>query len=211
VDTPVIRVLIVSNIRLYREGIGLILRTKRQLQPVAEVADVPEALERFRDVEADVVLLDGAMPDAVGAVRALVTAEPDMRVVVLGIDEHDAEVLAYAEAGVSGYVTRSADKPGLCAALETVAAGGALCSPPIVAALIKRVATLSTRDSKETKASRLTLREREIMELVREGLSNKEISQRLCIEVATVKNHVHNILDKLDVRRRGDVAAAFTD
>jgi two-component system nitrate/nitrite response regulator NarL len=200
--------MIFSAIRLYREGIGLILRVQRGMSPVGDVADIASALLRFREVRPDVVLLDGAMPDAVDTVRTLVAAEPDMRIVILGVED-DVAVLEYAEAGVSGYVTRSADKRSLAAALETVAAGGALCSPPVAAALLKRVATLSARDSYDTRAERLTLREREIVELVQDGLSNKEISQRLCIEVATVKNHVHNILDKLEVHRRADVAAAL--
>jgi DNA-binding NarL/FixJ family response regulator len=200
--------MIFSAIRLYREGIGLILRVQRGMRPVGDVADIASALLRFREIRPDVVLVDGAMPDAVDTVRTLVAAEPDMRIVVLGVED-DLAVLEYAEAGVSGYVTRSADTRSLAAALETVAAGGALCSPPVAAALLKRVATLSARDSYDTRAERLTLREREIVELVQDGLSNKEISQRLCIEVATVKNHVHNILDKLDVHRRADVAAAL--
>jgi two-component system, NarL family, nitrate/nitrite response regulator NarL len=199
--------MIVSDIRLYREGIGLILRGQRRMDPVGQVADVPQALVCFREARPDVVLLDGAMSDAVGAVRTLVAAEPDMRVVVLGVEEDDVVVLEYAAAGVSGYVPRSADKRALAAALETVAAGGALCSPPVAAALLKRVATLSARNAHDTRTARLTLREREIVELVRDGMSNKEISQRLCIEVPTVKNHVHNILEKLDLRRRGEVAA----
>jgi two-component system, NarL family, nitrate/nitrite response regulator NarL len=204
----VTRVMIFSAIRLYREGIGLILRVQRGMRPVGDVADIASALLRFREIRPDVVLVDGAMPDAVDTVRTLVAAEPDMRIVVLGVED-DLAVLEYAEAGVSGYVTRSADTRSLAAALETVAAGGALCSPPVAAALLKRVATLSARDSYDTRAERLTLCEREIVELVQDGLSNKEISQRLCIEVATVKNHVHNILDKLDVHRRADVAAAL--
>jgi DNA-binding NarL/FixJ family response regulator len=201
--------MVVSDIRLYREGLGLILSMERQLHQVAEVADVPEALRTFRDLEPEVVLLDAAMPHAVAAVQALVAAEPDTRIVVLGIEEDDAVVVAYAEAGVSGYVPRSADRAGLCTAIETVAAGGALCPPRIAASLLKRVAVLSAPGRRETQASRLTLREREIVELVRDGLSNKEISRRLGIEVATVKNHVHNILDKLDVHRRGEVDAVL--
>jgi two-component system, NarL family, nitrate/nitrite response regulator NarL len=204
----VTRVLILGDIRLYREGLALILGATTEFEPVAAVADVAEAVAAFRELRPDVVLLDGAMRDAVDAVGALVNADPDTRVVIFGIEEYETEVVAYAEAGVAGYVTRNADTAALYAALDTVAAGGSLCSPTVAATLLKRVATLSA-EQPARRTARLTVREREIVELMRDGLSNKEIAQRLCIEVATVKNHVHNILDKLDVRRRSDVGAAL--
>ena len=202
-------VLIVSDICLYREGVALILSAERSFQPVASVSDVSQALVAFREHEPDVVLLDGALRDATRAVRTLIAAEPDMCIVVLGVDEDEAVVVAYAEAGISGYVTRDADSRALCAALDTAAAGGTLCSPHMAAALFKQIAKLSARQVSPIRAARLTAREREIVDLVRDGLSNKEIAQRLCIEVPTVKNHVHNILEKLEVQRRGEVAAAL--
>jgi two-component system nitrate/nitrite response regulator NarL len=202
-------VLVVGDICLYREGLALILRDVPGFEPVGTAGDVPGAVSAFRKTRPQVVLLDAAMADTVRTVRALVEAEPEMRVVVLGVDEQESEVIAYAEAGVSGYVTRAADTAGLCDVLRTVARGGTLCSPEVTATLLRRVATLSAQRTQPRRTSRLTLREREIVELMRDGLTNKEIAQRLCIEVATVKNHVHNILDKLDVRRRGDVATAI--
>jgi two-component system nitrate/nitrite response regulator NarL len=202
-------VLVVGEIRLYREGLALILSGAPGFEPIGSAGDVTAAVGVYRRTRPDVVLLDAAVTDTVGAVRALVESEPEMRVVVLGVDEQESEVIAYAEAGVSGYVTRSADTAALCDVLRTVARGGALCSPEVTATLLRRVATLSAERTPPRRTSRLTLREREIVELMRDGLTNKEIAQRLCIEVATVKNHVHNILDKLDVRRRGDVATAI--
>jgi DNA-binding NarL/FixJ family response regulator len=204
----VTRILIVGEIRLYREGLVLVLDSWRGMEAAGAVRDVPEALAAFGDLEPDVVLLDVAGADPVGAVLALMAAEPDMRIVVLGVDDDEPEVMAFAEAGVSGYVSRGADKKGLCTALESVARGETLCSPRVAATLLKRVAALSAQRS-EMRTTRLTIREREIVALMRDGLSNKEIAKRLSIEVATVKNHVHNILDKLDVRRRGDVATAL--
>jgi two-component system, NarL family, nitrate/nitrite response regulator NarL len=202
-------VLVVGEIRLYREGLALILRNAPGFEPVGSAGDAAAAVGVYRRTLPDVVLLDAAVADTVAAVRALVEAEPEMRVVVLGVDEQESEVIAYAEAGVSGYVTRGADTAALCDVLRTVARGGTLCSPEVTATLLRRVATLSAQRTPPRRTSRLTLREREIVELMRDGLTNKEIAQRLCIEVATVKNHVHNILDKLDVRRRGDVATAI--
>jgi two-component system, NarL family, nitrate/nitrite response regulator NarL len=205
----VTRVLVLGDIRLFREGLELILEARPETDPVGTASRVDEAVSAFHELRPDVVLVDGAMRDAVEAVGAAVAAEPGMRIVVLGIEERETEVIAYAEAGVSGYVMRDADTDTLCRTLETAAAGGALCSPHVAAALLRRVAALHAQLPEPKRASRLTIREREIVELMREGLSNKEIAQRLSIEVATVKNHVHNILEKLDIQRRADVGAAL--
>lgn len=111
-------VLVVGDIRLYREGLALILRDAPGFESVGTAGDLPGAVGLYRRTRPDVVLLDAAMAGTVEAVRALVEAEPEMRVVVLGVDEEESEVIAYAEAGVSGYVTRAADTAALCDVLR---------------------------------------------------------------------------------------------
>ena len=159
-----------------------------------------EAIERRAP---DVVLLDAGLPDGVAVTRAIRSRAPDVRVIVISVP--DGDVLAFAEAGIAGFVTREASTAELLAAIASVERGEALCSPRAAAALLDRVATLAT----EPVAARepLTAREKEILGLITAGLSNKEIATRLVIGVPTVKTHVHNILRKLGASRRGQAAA----
>src|SRR2546421_13075479 len=121
--------------------------------------------------------------------------------------EDHGDVLASAEAGAIAYVPREASLEDLVAVIECAVRGEAVCSPRVAGALLRRIAVLATDGRSDRVPARLTKREREIMGLIDEGLSNKEIAKRLRIEVATVKNHVHNILEKLQVHRRGEAAA----
>jgi len=139
--------------------------------------------------------------------REIVASTPGTRVVTLGITDDDPEVLPLAEAGVAGYVTTEASADEIVLVVESVARGEMPCSPRLAATLLQRVATLAQEQRTPSALATLTSREREIVGLIGDGLSNKEIASGLCIEVATVKNHVHNILEKLNVTRRADAAA----
>jgi DNA-binding NarL/FixJ family response regulator len=202
-----IRVLIVAEIRLYREGLAMMLGGEPGMEIVATAAGADEAVRALRDLEPDVVLLDMAIPDNTWLVRALVAAVPGARVVAIAVPEVEREVLACAEAGVAGYVTRDASVEDVVAAVQSTARGEVLASPRMVATLFERIATLALERSPASIEGRLTARELEILDLVDRGMSNKEIARHLTIEVSTVKNHVHNILDKLNVSRRSEAAA----
>jgi two-component system, NarL family, nitrate/nitrite response regulator NarL len=202
-----IRVLIVAEIRLYREGLAQMLRGEAGIEVVATATGADEAVPALRQTNPDIVLLDMAIPDNTWLVRALVAAVPGTRVVALAVPEIEREVLACAEAGVAGYVTRDASIEDVVVAVESAARGEVLCSPRMAASLFERVATLALERSPASIESRLTARELEILDLIDQGLSNKEIARRLTIELSTVKNHVHNILDKLNVSRRSEAAA----
>ena len=202
-----IRVLIVAEIRLYREGLAAMLRAESEgIDVVATAAGADDAVRGLRDLSPDIVLLDMA-PDNAWLVRALEAAVPGTRVVALAVPENEREVLACAEAGVAGFVTRDASVEDVAAAVESAARGEVLASPRMVATLFARIATLALERSPESIESRLTARELEILNLIDQGLSNKEIARRLTIELSTVKNHVHNIFEKLNVSRRSEAAA----
>ncbi len=204
---PVIRVLIVAEIRLYREGLAEMLQCEPEIEIVAIAAGADEAVRTLREQQPDIVLLDVAIRESAWLARALVAAVPGTRIVALAVPEVEQEVLACAEAGVAGYVTREGSIEDVVAAVEAVARGEVLCSPRMAASLFQRVATLALERSPASIESRLTNRELEILDLIDQGLSNKEIARRLTIELSTVKNHVHNILDKLNVSRRAEAAA----
>ena len=201
-----IRALVVSDIRLYREGLAAALSAGGRCEVVATAPTGFAALEATEAHRPDVVLLDLALVDAGDAVAHLAAVDPPVKVVALGVREVPSEVIALAEAGVAGYVTRDATLEELVDVVESVARGEMVCSPRIAALLLHRVAAARGRDPRDNDL-RLTPRENEIVALIDEGLSNKQIGQRLSIEVATVKNHVHSILDKLGVEGRAAAAA----
>lgn len=205
-----IRVLVVAGVRFYRDGIAAALSADPRFAVAGGVADVPAAAMAFDSLAPDVILLDLAGADGPAHVRSLLERAPAARIVALGVREAEDDVLPLAEAGVAGYVTRDGSVDDLLAAVESVAAGETICSPRMAATLLRRVALLARdRRAEEPNPERgLTSRERQIVALIDEGLSNKEIATRLRIELATVKNHVHNILEKLRVHRRGEAAAA---
>lgn len=153
----------------------------------------------------DIALVGMSGGKTFGAGAAMARAHPDIRVVALAIDSTD-EVVAVVEAGVSGYVPKEASLTELVSTIQSVSCGEMPCSPSVAAGLCRRLADLAPRQD-QAPQRRLTVRERQVLALVGEDLSNKEIARRLCIEVTTVKNHVHNLLEKLQVHRRRDAIA----
>ena len=203
-----IRVLVCSHIRLYREGLAEILASDRDLDVAGTASAGEAAVVQASELLPDVVLLDMAMPGGISTVARLEASTPGVKVIALGVGEDDAEVIACAEAGVLGFVTREQSLAELRATILSVARGENLCSPQVAATLLRRVRTLGAARAVERDAH-LTARQLEILALIEGGLSNKEIARRLRIELPTVKNHVHNILDKLGVGRRADALATL--
>ena len=202
------RIAIITNIRLYREGLADVLG-RQGIEVVGTAAAGPEGVSCVRTSMPDVALLDIAIPDGAPTVRALADSAPGVRVVALGVPETDGPVLACAEAGVAGFVHRDGSLEDLVDTLRRVDRGEVLCSPKIIGSLFRRVAELAAHSLPAV--GRLTQRELEILGLIDQGLSNKEIARRLTIELSTVKNHVHSILKKLQVRRRAEAAAWARD
>jgi DNA-binding NarL/FixJ family response regulator len=201
-------VLIVADIRLYREGLAHILGNEPRLTVVGTAADLPAALHLVAERSPEVALVDMVMPQSLAAVRGIATTAPRVKIVALGVRESEQDVIACAEAGVAGYVARAASVEDLVTALEGVGRGELLCSPRTAATLWRRVAALATGATGAGEPQNaLTPREREIASLLEAGLANKDIAVRLGIEVATVTNHVHNLLEKLQVHRRAQAVA----
>ena len=203
-----IRVGIACDIRLYREGLQHQLAEDERLGMVGAASTAEETYRLAREIAPDVLLLDMAMRDSLEVAHALRGMAPATRVLALTIPEADSAVVACAEAGVAGFVTREASLSELVEAICSAARGEACMSPRAAATLLRRVGDLAAdRPQSTPPRGELTAREREIVELVALGLSNKAIAARLHVEIATVKNHVHNILDKLHVTRRAEAAA----
>jgi DNA-binding NarL/FixJ family response regulator len=202
-----IRVLIISDIRLYLDGLAEIIGQYDDIEIAGTCDILDEALLAVSRVSPNAVLQDMAMHNSMNAIRAVKRLDPSIKVVALGVPEIEGEIIACAEAGISNYITRQGSISELIQALRDAVCGELRCSPKIAASLLKQVGALSADRSLLETPSRLTPREMEIAHLIDLGLSNKEIATQLIIEVSTVKNHVHNLLEKLNVRRRGEAAA----
>ncbi len=150
------------------------------------------------------LLLDAQMVGSVGIVEQILGVVPGLKVVALALSEAEPDIIAWAEAGMSGYVGLESSLEELVATIESVSQGEVRCTPFVAATLLKRVSALAHRVEVKDGHPPLTPREMEIIHLIHEGHSNKEIAALLFISIATVKNHVHNILEKLQVRRRID-------
>lgn len=199
---------IVAEVRFYREGLAGFLSGHLDVEVVGTAADAASALDAACRLRCDVILLDMAMSASFEAARALAAAVPGGEVVALGVREDEREVISLAEAGVSGFVAREASLQELLGAVQSAAVGEARCSPRVAAILARRVSFFARGVVDESAAIPLTRRQLEIVSLIEQGLPNKVIAQRLFIELPTVKNHVHNILERLGVDRREDAASA---
>jgi DNA-binding NarL/FixJ family response regulator len=199
-------ILIVADSALYRDGLALSLARRAGIRLVGPAIGPEEMIERVTASAPDVVLFD-VTDNGLGRLGELFAAEPRARVIVLGFRETESDVLAYARAGVSGFVTRESSLDELVACVRSVVHDDLVFSPRVAAALFARVGAQPADDVPVPAA--LTPRQREILELIEAGLSNKQIAQQLCIELSTVKNHVHQILDKLHVQTRRDAVSVL--
>jgi two-component system, NarL family, nitrate/nitrite response regulator NarL len=208
-----IRLVIASPVRLVREGLAATLRGREGVV-VADVVDLgPPGIARITDAEPDVVLVDAGETDTVtvSVARLITSAYPGAKLVAFGLDEVDERVFTCAAAGFSSYVPRDSDADDLHRALVDSVEGRMHCAPHIAAAMFKRLASLLREADPPISLLLLTSREREILALVEQGRSNKEIARQLAISSATVKSHMHDILQKLRVGRRGQAVARLRE
>jgi len=206
-ESPRSRLLILSEICLYREGLARLVTQAIAPDDVRTAGTIEVAVGLLREEPADVALIDLAMPDALGAARVVFDRFPSVKIVGLGVQDDDAQIVACAEAGFTGFVSRSGSTDELVEAIRCVVSGELACSRRIAGALAARVAALATMSGVTEPSIPLTRRELQVLRLLDEGLTNKEIASRLYISAATARNHVHSILDRLGVRNRSRAAA----
>ncbi|HUN41680.1 MAG TPA: response regulator transcription factor [Acetobacteraceae bacterium] len=201
--------LILSDIRFFREGLAETLARDGAFHVVGAVAGVDEAFCISRASCVQIILIDAALPDGLVAARRFRDLGPSVRIVALALAETEVDVIAWAEAGASGYIPRSVALDDFVAFVQEIIRGQQACSRQVAAGLLRWVSGASgaTKQSSATAASpELTAREEQVAALICAGLTNKEISRRLNIGVATTKSHIHNLLGKLALQRRGQVA-----
>ena len=207
-----IRILVVHQTRLISSIISSVLDEEKDITVLGQATDSDEALERLQTEPCEIVLVAATLPEngALKITEVVAQMEKPPKVLVIGLPKSKNAILQYVAAGASGYVLQEVSTERLLDHIRAVYDGKAIISPDIAAALmnhISELAQISTQTDIDPSAySELTPREREVLELIGEEYSNQQIADRLFIEVGTVKNHVHNILKKLDVSSRHESA-----
>jgi len=205
-----IRLLLVDDQKLIREGLRTLLEMEQGIVIVGEAPDGAAAVEAFAALSPDVVLMDVRMPrmDGVEATRRLRARSPEAKVLILTTFDEDELVYEAVRAGARGYVLKDISGAELAAAIRSIAAGGAALEPAVARKVMEAFARLAqpTTSSADHLVEPLSGRERAVVSLLAQGLSNKEIAARLFLAEGTVKNHVSAILQKIDARDRAQAA-----
>ena len=206
-----IKVLLADDNALFREGMAsLLTRCGEEIQVVGQAKDAAEAVRKTSLLRPDVVLMDMSMPlgGGVEATRQILQERPDQAICMLTVSEQAGDLFDSIRAGARGYLVKTVQLEDLCHSLQVLSGGGSVVSPHLAVQLLDEFAKLADgiREG-PSEAEKLTGREREVLELIARGASNKEIAQRLVIAENTVKVHLRNILDKLHLRNRQQAAA----
>jgi DNA-binding NarL/FixJ family response regulator len=211
---PPLTVLILSDTRFLAEGLAQALDRDDRVSTCWSCTDFQEGLAKIANVRPEIVLLDAALQCGPEAVGCVLQVERRTKVVVFAVTETSDNVIPWARAGVAGYIPRTAALSDVASQLVSIMRDEQRCSPRVAASLLRHMSQAANAGGERTDAPAalpLTAREMEIIELVAAGLSNKDIARRLNIGVATTKSHVHNLLGKLRVQRRGQVALWMRD
>ncbi len=205
-DGPPIRVVVVDDHALFRRGLENVLSSEPDLEVVGEAADGLEALDVCAALLPDVVLMDVRMPGSSGieATRKIREARPETRIVMLTVSDDEEDLFESLRAGANGYLLKEVSIDEVADAVRVVARGHSLISPSMASKLLIEFNRLAARaeNRQRTDSASLTERELEVLRLVADGLTNREIARELFIAENTVKNHVRNILDKLHLHSR---------
>ncbi len=209
-----LRVAVVWEVRFLGEILAELLKRDPMVSVVGVWTDLAEAVAVSPASQADVVLLDARIPEGTAAVRRALDIAPGMRIVVSAVRETEDDIVAWAEAGVIGYIPRNIAPADFVRLVTEIHSGEQVCSRRVANGLLRRIALTARRSIGRNAAlpiPALTKRERQVAELIRSGLSDKEIARQLNISLATTKSHVHNLFGKMNLQRRGQVADCLRD
>jgi DNA-binding NarL/FixJ family response regulator len=208
-----IRILLVDDQVLFREGLHTLLSMQSDVEVVGEAANGEEALRAAGTLRPDVILMDLQMPmmDGAAATRKLKDRQPDTRVIILTTFDDDESVFEALRAGAVGYLLKDTPSTRLLDAIRLTARGESFLEPSIAAKVVAEFSRLSPRPAPDSPAGSLSEREVEVMRLIARGASNREIASELVIAEGTVKNHITNILAKLEASDRTEAAMKARD
>jgi len=206
-----ISLVLIDDNRLLREGLASLIRDQPGFTILAASADIDEALQAVREAKPSVVLLDFSLEnqDALRVAGTVHLEVPEAKVIVMGLLPAQEDIADFVTAGAAGFIMKDASLAQFLSTIRAVAAGEPVLPAELTSSLFTQIAMLAVRKGKPRPLEEvgLTERERQVIDLLGEGLSNKEIAARLHIAVHTVKSHVHNVLEKLALRTRLEVAA----
>lgn len=210
-------VLVAVETRIYQEGIGQVLDGSEKTRAVASASTEAQIMKACAQHTPDVLLLDSNMPDALGITVRVRKQHPDIKLIVLALEACQRQMLAFAREGVAEFLTRGDSLTDLRRCIDAAMSDGFWCSRR-VADIILQAPDLThgllpgepaVREATEGDLASLTPQQVKVLEYIETGMSNKHIARQLNIETATVKNHVHQILQRLGVTSRGEAAATF--
>jgi two-component system NarL family response regulator len=203
-----IRTMIVDDHALFRRGLEIVLITEPDIEVVGEAGDGAEAVQKAGESLPDIVLMDVRMPRSSGieACRAIKEVAPSAKIIILTMSDEEEDLFEAIRAGASGYLLKDIPLDQVAEAVRAVHGGQSLISPPMAGKLLSEFAALARREVDErpqqVPAPKLTDREMQVLKLVARGMNNRDIAKALFISDNTVKNHVRNILEKLQIHSR---------
>jgi DNA-binding NarL/FixJ family response regulator len=203
-------ILVLTAVRLFGDGLGTCLSSRRELSVVAVVNDLTSLRDHLSKTKADVVLVDVTQGINLFDMRSIAAQWPEVSFVALGLHEQKQDVIRCGRAGFAGYVSRDASIDALCESVNEIVTGRLSCPPEISGGLLRALFRANEGVEPDLDLA-LTRRESEVLELIGHGLSNKEIGNQLCLSVATVKHHVHHVLEKLKLPRRAQAMRKVRD
>jgi DNA-binding NarL/FixJ family response regulator len=209
--TKPISIVLIEDNRMLREGLASLIREQPGFHVLAASANIIEALQKVREAKPRIVLVDFGLQnhDSLRLTATLRGEVPEAKVIVMGLLPLHEDVADFVRAGASGFVMKDASLDEFLGTIRAVAAGNDVLPTELTGSLFSQIAHRAIEGGKSPvlEAVRLTQRERQVVELIGEGLSNKEIAARLHVAIHTVKSHVHNVLEKLALHTRLEVAA----
>lgn len=199
-----VNIIVLTPVRLLGDGLKACCSRREGINVIAVVTDLAALRAMLAAHPADVVLIDVTQGMDLYDVRAIAAERPDVSLVALGLTEQRQEVIRCGRAGFTGYVAREASADALCKAMSDVMLGRLSCPAEISCGLLRALFHSQEETASREPDRALTPRENDVLHLIGRGLSNKEIARELYLSVATVKHHVHNVLEKLNLARRGE-------
>lgn len=206
------QIVVVDDHPLYREGVVRTLESQKDFQVVGQGSSGAEAFELVDTLKPDIVMLDISMPDGgLNAAQKIAKANPYVKIIMLTVSESDHDIMKALEVGARGYVLKGVAGADLIAIIRTVVTGGSYVTPSLAARVLAAMQNPPKETSQENLIDSLTKREEQILQLVADGKSNKEVGTTLNIQEKTVKHYMTNILQKMQVRNRVEAAIMAHD